>query len=103
MPLKPLALGVVQVGESSAASRRRARIALAAFAHEEGFALLDTVEVGTNELRDDLAVSALATLAQRNRVRAVFTAGAVSARRLREAGLPATVKLMAVPPLASPV
>ncbi len=101
MPLKPMALGVVQVGTSTAANRRRAKIALAAFAHEEGYALLDTVEIGTNDLRDELTAGALAAMAERNHVETVFTAGMVNTGRLHQAGLPSTVRLLAVPPLQS--
>ena len=81
--LRPLALGLIQLGliqvpeGTRGTARSAARIALALRANEEGYALVETLEVGGNGLKDDAQFQALEELAVRLDIEALLVSGPV--------------------------
>jgi hypothetical protein len=74
--LKPLAVGLVQVSSRATEPiRSQARVALAAYAHKEGYCLLETFELDGNAVRDELSLNALHELAGRTGARVLLTRG----------------------------
>jgi hypothetical protein len=84
--VRPLALGLIQVPEGAweTATRSQARIALALQANKEGYALIETLEVGVNGLKDDAQFATLEELAVRLNVEALLVSGPVDGARVEE-------------------
>jgi hypothetical protein len=84
--LRPLALGLIQLSEGAweTAAVSQARITLALQANEEGYALVETLEVGVNGLKDDAQFATLEELAVRLNAEALFVSGAVDEERVQE-------------------
>jgi hypothetical protein len=84
--LRPLALGLIHVPEGSweTATRSQARIALALQANKEGYALVETLEVGVNGLKDDAQFATLEELVVRLDAEALLVSGQVDDERVQE-------------------
>ena len=93
---RPLALGLLNTAaHASHAERTRARIGLTLTADDEGYALIETYEIGGSPIRDDAAFAALEELAQRMEADAVVLDGDVDLARVRE--LAQRLRLVVVP------
>lgn len=75
----PLAVGVLCLPGALADRRRRARLQIALRAHDEGYALLETVDASAPFIGMDGAMAALTQLSQQHDVRAVLVLGGVDA------------------------
>jgi hypothetical protein len=95
--LRPLALGLIQVPEGSweTATRSQARIALALRANKEGYALVETLEVGVNGLKDNAQFATLEELAVRLDAEALLVSGEVDEERVEE--MAGRLRLVVVP------
>lgn len=84
--VRPLALGLLQVpeGEWETATLSQARIAVALQANAEGYALVETLEVGVNGLKDDAQFATLEELAVRLDAEALLVSGQVDEERVQE-------------------
>jgi hypothetical protein len=81
--VKPLAVGLVHlIHPSTEPNRSQARVALAAYAHREGYCLLETFELNGNALRDELALEALDELASRTGARVLLVRGRADLERI---------------------
>lgn len=82
---RPLALGVVRaVPNAAAKDRNEIRVALALFANEEGYALIDIFEVAGDTLRDEPVLRGVAELAEQTDAEALIVFGAVDRARVEE-------------------
>ena len=98
IPLRPLAVGLVRHDQpDSAPRRRRACLALAARAHQEGYTLLHTFELDGSALRDDIALAGLADLTGRGEVSVVLASGPVAEPLLRDLRERRKLQVVALP------
>ena len=80
---RPLAVGLVHQPVSALPTeRKQARIALALHANHEGYALVETFEVGDSPSRDAATLLALEELAQRMEATAVIVSGDVDREKV---------------------
>lgn len=90
--LQPMAVGLVRVkGEGRQIERRHLRVVVGAFAHVEGYALLEVFEVAGWAVRDEANLASLVRLATRTNAQALLVADDVPvqvvALAVKETGL----------------
>ena len=82
---RPLEVGVVHAGaHAQLLERTEARIALALFANDEGYALAETFEVDGNAVRDEVTLQAVSALAERLDAEALIVSGPVDRDSVQE-------------------
>jgi hypothetical protein len=80
---RPLAVGLVQTSPDVApAARRQLRIAVALFANDEGYALVETFEIDGRPVHDDAAFEALEELSVRLDADALLVVGLLDRTRV---------------------
>ena len=100
---KPLAVGLVwHVAGDREATRRVRRVSLAAWAHREGYCLMQTFETDGSALHDELAISALIDVSGRIGVRLVLALGVGDPYRCAEPLERAGLRVVSVAGARSP-
>jgi hypothetical protein len=73
--VQPLAIGLIKVGNyADPVERRRSHVSIGAFAHVEGYALVETFEIVGEAVRDAATILALRHLAVRAEADALLIA-----------------------------
>jgi hypothetical protein len=95
---RPLAVGLVGLPpHASYQQRSRARIALALAVNERGYALVETVELGSSAVADDAALFAVERLLAELDVQSLVIDGPVDERALRDVADAGRVVVWRVP------
>jgi hypothetical protein len=81
----PLAVGIFQLDKhATAEQRRRARIEVALCASREGYALLDTYDMGSRLRGGEDTLDAIRSLTERHNIHAMIVVGEVDLTRVND-------------------